>query len=301
MFTISRRHFLSYTFGAGVALASGVPRPAAADGGQARIVTIGGAITETAIALGAGGQLVGVDTTSLFPALVHALPKVGYLRQLAPEGILSLDPDLVVASDRAGPHTALDQLEAVGVLRLVKDIPSLEGVVAKIHAVGAAIGRDKEAAAVAETVEQDLQYAMNAAAKVTEKPKVAFLHSIGHGAPLAGGRNTPPQALIELSGGVSAFEGFEEYKPVSPEAVIEAAPDVFIVTARSIESFGGKEAFMALPHVAGTPAGRNARIVTIDGLYMLGFGPRTAHAIVDLTESLHPGMSIKPLPARPWS
>lgn len=278
---------------AGLQAATGTAAPS-------RIVTVGGAITETVIALGRGDGLVGVDTTSLFPDSVQRLPKVGYMRQLSPEGVLSLAPDVVIASDRAGPLTALNQLEAVGLLRLVEDVPSPKGVTDKILAVGKAIGRGADASRVAEKVMEDLRHATAVVATVPSRPRVAFLHSIGHGAPLAGGRNTPAQAMIELAGGVNAFDGFDEYKPVSPEAVVKAAPDVFLMTDRSIEGFGGPEAVLALPHVVGTPAGSNGRIVSIDGLYTLGFGPRTAHAILDLVRHLHPGIAVAPLPARPW-
>ena len=73
-------------------------------------MTISGAITEVVYALGAEGQLVGTDTTSLFPAAAQKTPKVGYLRQLSAEGILSLKPDAVIATSEAGPPVVLDQL-----------------------------------------------------------------------------------------------------------------------------------------------------------------------------------------------
>ena len=57
-----------------------------------RLVSVGGALTETVFALGAGGQLVGVDTSSTHPAGTAGLPRVGYQRALSSEGVLSLRP-----------------------------------------------------------------------------------------------------------------------------------------------------------------------------------------------------------------
>lgn len=64
-----------------------------------RIVTIGGDITEIVFALGAGDQVIARDSTSLVPEQVKSLPDVGYMRMLNPEGILSVKPTLIIASE----------------------------------------------------------------------------------------------------------------------------------------------------------------------------------------------------------
>ena len=90
-----RRHVLA----AGLAGLLGPSQPARASAG--RLVTIGGAVTETVFALGQGGRIVAVDSTSRFPAQVGALAQVGYLRALAPEGLMGLAPDLMLVSEEA--------------------------------------------------------------------------------------------------------------------------------------------------------------------------------------------------------
>ena len=81
----------------------------------ARIVSLGGALTEVVYLLGAQGQLVGTDTTSLFPEAALKTAKVGYMRQLSAEGLLSLKPDAVVGTTEAGPPVVLDQVRSAGV------------------------------------------------------------------------------------------------------------------------------------------------------------------------------------------
>src|SRR3954447_19880065 len=65
----------------------------------ARIVSIGGAITEILYALGFEDRLARVDSTTLYPAAaLRDKPNVGYMRQLSAEGVLGLNPSLVLAA-----------------------------------------------------------------------------------------------------------------------------------------------------------------------------------------------------------
>ena len=154
---------------------------------------------------------------------------------------------------------------------------------------------------LARMVAADLAEARRAVTIAGPRPRVGFLHNIGRSTPLAGGRNTPAEGMIGFAGGINAFDQFEGHKPVSPEAVIEARPDAIIMTGDAIERFGGLDALVALPHLAGTPAGRNRTVVPINALYILGFGPRIAHAILDLARAIHPGREFAELPPRAWS
>lgn len=297
---VSRRQVcLSLLGGLGLSAVS-PPLVARASTDTLKIVSIGGSITEIVVALGRGGGLVGVDTTSQFPQTVLPLPKVGYMRTLSPEGVLSLGPEIIVASDRSGPEPVVQQLQATGVLRLIPDIPTINGVQQKILAVGDAIGRKAEADLLSEHVAADFKAITQQTMPIADRPRVAFLHNIGRSSPLAGGRNTPADAMIFLAGGTNAFDEFDDYKPVSAEAVINAAPDIFIMTPGTIEGFGGLDSVLNLPHVAGTPAGENKGISEIDGLFTLGFGPRVAHAIHDLAMRFHPDRKFTPLPMRSW-
>ena len=72
-----------------------------------RIVAAGGDMTEIIFALGLGDRLAGVDSTSVWPAEAKDLPQIGYFRRIAPEGVLTLTPDLVLAGAGAGPDSAL--------------------------------------------------------------------------------------------------------------------------------------------------------------------------------------------------
>lgn len=260
------------------------------------IVSVGGDVTEIVYALGAGDRVIAVDITSREPKVARDLPQVGYMRQLSAEPILSLSPKLILAIADSGPPAVLDQLKAAGAcLVLVPDANSTDGVIKKVEAVAAALGREAEGAALQEKLAADFTTLKSTLAAFKQQPSVLFLFSVGEGAPMVGGRETSADAIIQLSGGRNAIEDFTDFKPVSSEGLIAAQPDVLLVTELTLDKLGGVEGLLARNDVAQTPAGKNKRIVAMESLLLLGFGPRTPQAIRDLALALHPGAAIPDL------
>ncbi|QDO99214.1 ABC transporter substrate-binding protein [Ferrovibrio terrae] len=295
MTRLSRRRLLATAFAAAATL----PHAAFANTPR-RIVVAGGALTEIVVALGAGDQLVGVDQTSLHPATVRSLPQIGYLRTLGAEGILSLSPDLIILSDQAGPPTTMAQLRGTKVPMLVVPESYIEPAVPKkILAIADAVGRQPEGKALAATVEADLQAVQRMVAPL-RRPRVLFVLSTSNGAVLAGGRETASDAMLRLAGAQNVVTDYKSFKPLNAEAALAADPDAILLPDHSFEALGGKDGITKLPALAQTTAGRAGRIYTMDTLYMLGLGPRIAHAARDLAAILHPGSTLPALPARAW-
>ena len=259
------------------------------------VVSIGGDVTEIVYALGAGARVVAVDITSREPKEARDLPQVGYMRQLSAEPILSLSPALILAIADSGPPQVLDQLQSAGTcLALIPDAHSTEGVIRKVEAVAAAVDRKAEGAALAAKLEAEFAALQSSLSAVKDKPRVLFLFSVGEGAPMVGGRKTSADAIITLAGGHNAIDSFEEFKPTSSEGIIAAAPDVVLVTELTLEKLGGIEGLLQRPDIAPTPAGKAKRVVAMESLLLLGFGPRTPQAIRDLATALHPGFVAPP-------
>lgn len=268
--------------------------PAAASEAPSRIVSIGGAITEILFDLGAADRLAAVDTTSTFPAAARDLPSVGYMRALSAEGVLSVAPDLVLAQDGAGPPPVMAILKAGAVpMTLVPDTPTPEGVAQKIRMVGAAVGAKDRAESLAGAVTADFAALAGEVASISERKRVLFVLSLAGGRPMVGGTDTAADAIITLAGGVNAASGFSGYKPMVDEAVIAAAPDVVLVMAREGHDVDAATLF-AQPAFAVTPAAATRALVTMEGLYLLGFGPRAPAAARDLAARLYPGRIAAP-------
>lgn len=265
----------------------GFALPATAD--EARIVSLGGSVSEIVAALGAADRLVARDTTSTFPESLTALPDVGYVRALSPEGVLSVQPTLILAEDGAGPPETMEVLKAAGVtVAQMPGDPTPEGVLAKINAVAAALNLPAEGAALAAEVAAGLDAARAMAAAVTAPKRVLFILSLQGGRVMAGGAATEAEGIITMAGGVNAATGFDGYKPMTDEAVLAAAPDVILMMDREGDMAIGDADVLAQPALAATPAAKSGEIVRMDGMLLLGFGPRTPEAARALHAALYP-------------
>jgi iron complex transport system substrate-binding protein len=268
-----------------------------------RIVTAGGAMTEIVCALGVGDSIVAVDTTSLYPPrAVAPLPKIGYLRNLSAEGLLSTRPDLILADSDAGPPDVFDQLRRMGApVAHFAGHPSARSVIDKISFVGAALSTAEKSADMAARYAADLALLQQAVAGLTVRPKVLFLMAAGATGLRAAGRDTGAAEMLALAGAVNAMQDLPGYKPLSSEAALAADPDAILLMQQSLDALGGIDGVAALPALSKLRAAKERRIIAMDGAYLLGFGPRTAHAGRDLAVALHPEVSVPSLPARPWT
>ncbi len=255
---------------------------------SSRLVAIGGSITEIVYALGEEKRLIARDTTSVYPPAALALPDVGYMRQLSPEGVLSVGPSAVIALEGSGPREAVDVLKKASVPFLeVPEAFDRDGILVKIRTVGAALGVVDKAETLAASVAAELDSAGKATASIAKRQRVMFLLSAQGGKLLASGRGTAADGVIKLAGAVNAVEGYEGYKPITDEAVITAAPDVILMMDRGGDDPDLTAEILANPAIASTPAGQAKRLVRMDAAYLLGFGPRTAAAVRDLATELY--------------
>lgn len=251
-----------------------------------RVLSLGGSVTEIIYALGEESRLIARDTTSSFPPEVEELPDVGYLRALSPEGVLSVAPDLVIAEEGAGPPEAIAVLDAASVPFVsVPDGYTREAVRAKIETVALALGVEDKGAALADRIDADLAQAITTA-EAGEDKRVLFILSMQGGRILASGTNTAADGIIRLSGAQNAMTEYEGYKPLTDEAAIEARPDVILMMDRGGNHSADDSDLFSHPGLAVTPAAQTRSVVRVDGLLLLGFGPRTPEAVQRLSAAL---------------
>lgn len=288
MISVSR---LAPAFGLalGLCVVLAAPPAGAADAfaDTSRIAAIGGSITEIVYALGAESHLVARDSTSRYPEAALKLPDVGYMRQLSPEGVLSVNPSGILALHGSGPKEAVDVLKKSSVPFIeVPERYDNEGIVEKIRIVGKALGADAKAEALASEVEAKLDAAEKRTADIKERKRVLFVLSMQGGKVLAAGSDTAANGIIQLAGAVNAIEGFSGYKQLSDEAIVTAKPDIILMMNNAGPPTPDSEVF-GNPSIASTPAGAERKLIRMDGAYLLGFGPRTADAIHDLAVSIY--------------
>lgn len=254
---------------------------------DAKVAAIGGSLTEIVFALGEQGRLVARDSSSLYPVDALKLPDVGYMRQLSPEGVLSINPAGILALQGSGPKEAVDVLKKAGIPYVeVPESFDHHGILEKIRAVGQALGVEDKANALAGTVDARLKSAESRTASIKQRKRVLFVLSMQGGKILAAGSHTAADGIIRLAGAVNAVEGFSGYKQLSDEAVLTANPDVVLMMDHG-DAPGSSDDPLANPAIAATPAGIKRALIRMDGGYLLGFGPRTADAIHDLAVSIY--------------
>lgn len=259
-----------------------------------RIIPLNGDIAEIVYDLGFQANVIGLDVSATYPeGWMESVPSIGYQRSLSAEGILSLEPTLVIGNADAGPPEIIDQVKAAGVtVVIIEDGEiSIDQPVAKILAVAAALGVPEAGAALAEKTQAEIDSATALAATATSAPRVLFLYVRGADVAMIGGVGTGADVMIEAAGGINAGADLQGFVPMTPEALAAAAPDVLILLSAGLESVGGIDGLLELPGIAQTPAGENRAVLDYDDLYFLGLTPRTGEALTDLIYGLHPELA----------
>ncbi|HTN62603.1 MAG TPA: ABC transporter substrate-binding protein [Devosia sp.] len=249
-----------------------------------RLVSIGGSLTEIIYALGEEDRLVARDQTATYPPEALAIPDVGYMRALAPEGVLSVSPTALLVIDGSGPPEALDVLFHAGVAyQSVPETFSHQGILTKVRAVGQALDVEGKAEALASELDIALKAVEARTAAIAKRKSILFVLTAEGGKIQASGTGTAAAGIIELAGATNAITDYSGYKTLTEEAIIAANPDVILMMDR-----GGSDAdLLDNPAIALTTAGQSGALIRLDGAYLLGFGPRTPAAVTELVDLLY--------------
>lgn len=248
-------------------------------------VNLSGTLAEIVFSLGLGDNVVGRDIATTFEQ-AKGLPVVTKAHDLTAEGVLALDPTVVLADRSIGPPEALQQLRASGVpVVLVPEAWSLTDVAPRIEAVATALGVPDAGRRLVERTQSQVAAAVAAMPERDEPLRVAFLYLRGQaGVYLMGGRGSGADSMIEAIGAVDAGSaiGLEKFRPLTSEGLVLAAPDVLVLMDGGLESVGGPDGLLEVAGVAQTPAGRDRRFVSMDDGALLSFGPRTGAVVAEL-------------------
>ena len=242
-----------------------------------RLLSAGSSITELVLALGAEPQLVAVDSTSEVPNN-KALPKLGYHRQLSAEGILSTQPNLVIGSEEMGPESALSLVRQAGVrVETVPEAQTVAQLQSNILRLGDLLNASEQSQALHNTVAQRASLLANKLPPKNPKRTVFLLLGDGNTVQIAG-RDTLANSMIQVAGGTNpAVDEVKGYKPVAMEAIVAMAPEVILISRRSLTKEDPMaQLFKQFPLLRHTPAAQQEAIVPINGKALIGgFGLST--------------------------
>nr|WP_038171977.1 ABC transporter substrate-binding protein [Tomitella biformata] len=258
-----------------------------------RIVAVdqNGTIGETIFALGLGGNVVGRDIATSFPAAADIPNVTPGGHSLNAEAILALSPTVVLTDASIGPRAVQIQLRDAGIPVVFLDPErKLATVGEQIEAVAAALGVSEAGRALAERTQTEIDEAIAAVPRQDTPPKIAFLYQRGSTVSLLGGPGGGSDELITAIGGIDAGTASGLTKPytqVTSEALIVAAPDAILMMTGGLESVDGVDGLVTLPGIAQTPAGQNRRVIDMDDSVLLSFGPSTGTVIRSLTAAYY--------------
>lgn len=247
-----------------------------------RIVSLFNTATEIVHALGHTEALVGVDVTSKFPPQANELPKMGHYPNFSAEGIIALQPDWVLArKDEIKPALA-DQLAAVGIsLKQFDQTFSPDGTTKLIHEIATLLNTHEPKALIT-----DMQVKLDQIQPLPEKPKILFIYARGNGPMLVAGNATQLAKFIRLAGAENAVSDFDNYQPISPEALVEANPSAVAVYQSALEGLQNGDALWNMPGMKNTIAGKNKTLFVLDDVRASSFGPRLGEAALAFNEKL---------------
>tara|TARA_B100000925_G_scaffold188609_1_gene142567 strand:+ start:285 stop:1160 length:876 start_codon:yes stop_codon:yes gene_type:complete len=251
---------------------------------SSRLTVAGGSLTEIVYLLGQEKKLTAVDITSNYPDEAKELPSIGYVRALSAEGVLSLSPTLILGENDMGPPAVIEQLDRVGIqIEIIPEENTARGIINKVECVANILNVKNEIKSEVirdlVSIKQDLDKLKN-----IENPKrVMFILGMESGSPTVGGIGTSADGLIKMIGAINVMDSFEGWKPVSTEAIIEAKPDFILISNRGLSSYKTVENLAKQPSLMFTPAAKNNNIIAMDGMAMLGFGPRTLQVAKDIS------------------
>jgi iron complex transport system substrate-binding protein len=245
-----------------------------------RIISLTPNLTELLFAVGAGAQVVGVDSASDYPNAARALPRVGDFSRINFERILALKPDLVIVWMDGNRAADIHRLSKMGLPVLHTRAIRLDDVARLLRLIGRATGHAGEGEAAAQAFSARL-----AALKVqpTRDPPVSAFYQVwDHPLMTVGGRHWISDAMA-LCGARNVFADLRELSPaVSREAVLQRAPELIISGSDAPDVRRQWQPFSGLPAV------RNHAFVRVDADLLHRPAPRLIDGVAELCAAIRP-------------
>jgi len=258
-----------------------------------RVIALAPSITEIVFAIGCQDRLIGATQFSDFPEQAEKLPKVGSYVHLDLEKIVSLKPDLCIATKDGNPKDVVNRLEALKIPVYAVNPKNLQTVMDTILETGRILCAEKAAEKTAANMKQRLKKIKELVKKAEKKPGVFF--QIGIAPIVSVGTKTYIHELIVLAGGINLSQGntTTAYPRYSMEQVIGLAPDVIIITsmARGAVFERVKARWSRWSEL---PAVKNKSIFLVDSNLFDRPAPRLINGLELLVKLIHPELYLEP-------
>lgn len=196
--------------------------------------------TEVLVALGLADKLVAVDKYSAdVEGVSEDIPKIDF-RNPDAEAIIALNPDIVIASghNKAGDEDPFALIKEAGIpVAYIPSSYSIDGIYGDIEFIASLTGTEKEGKDLINSMKEEVEAIKAIGDTITDKKSVYF--EIGAGSGLyTFGNETFLNEMIETIGATNIFGDESSWITVTPEAVIDANPDVILANSPGTNEAG---------------------------------------------------------------
>lgn len=250
-----------------------------------RIISLAPSITEMLYFLGLDDRLVGVTQFSSFPKEAQSKPKVGAYTGISIEKVMSLEPDLVVATADGNRKEDVEMLEEVGIPVYVINPRTLSQTLESLEKLGEVCGIGNRSKRLVRPLRGRV-VRVERAVQNRQRPLVLLVINVK---PLMSVNcKTIHHNIIQLAGGrnMTADQPIT-YPKLSMEQVIDRGPDVIIISSMKREG-GYEEARREWFRWPTLPAVRRGRVYLIDSDLIDRPAPRIVMGLEKMARFLHP-------------
>ena len=250
----------------------------------ARIVSLNPDFTDNLFALGAGDRVVGVTDFCRYPAASGKKASVGNLAQPNLEAIVSLKPDLVLATTGGNSPETVRGLRGLGLPVFVTGPSStFQGYFDLLSRLGTLLNRKEAADALIGELRGEIE---RLRARAKKSPRVPVFFQVGVNPLISAGEGTLIDEMLEITGGKNIAAGSPlRYPILSLEKVLAEDPEVIVIAAMGSEAAGGRALWEKYPELR---AVRNNRVFVVDQDLVCHLGPGLKEGLKKLANCLHP-------------
>ena len=253
-----------------------------------RIVVAGGSITEILFFLNESQNIVAVDTTSNYPEDAKSYPSIGYVRALSAEGVLSLNPTLIIGENDMGPENVLEQLKKTKIeLRVLDERNTIKGIEDKISCIASILGKDDNSTKNTSLEKSVSKLKVISKANSKKNIRGLVILMMQGTSPVVAGRNTSGGDFLKMIGSKNTMSSFEGWKPAGKEAILLSNPNFILITKRATRNYGSLNSFLKESGIEMTEAARTQNVFSLDGMSFLGFGPRTISSGLEISNKIY--------------
>jgi iron complex transport system substrate-binding protein len=249
-----------------------------------RIISLVPSVTEILFTIGAQDRLVGRTDFCDYPAEARRKPSVGGMLAPSLEGIVSLKPDLVVATPAGNRHETFDQLGRLNIPVFLVNPITVSDVMDVMGRLGRLAERPEAADRAVATMRDRIEAVTT---RVSGRPRPRVLYVLWPDPLIVPGRGALVSELIALAGGESVTaDGGPGYPRYSMEAALARNPEVIVLASHGSERSPLVRA--KWERLGQVPAIAAGRLYTMDGNLMHRYGPRMVDGLERLARAIHP-------------